>query len=171
MKYFGIALPLFFLLQLGRDVDSSPVKFSDKKLLVHTEQDSISMSHVRPIFESICKTDATSKVNTTKKCSFDYKQGDEPDVDVFDESFDMAWAKFSDSKFATEIINNYYQNFSTNCVYDSSSFLKFQKDSSFQMSGPFAMQLDYRTGIKGTTALVCLMYGENWYVLLTMSKD
>jgi hypothetical protein len=107
------------------------------------------------------------KKSTNEKliCSFDYKKGAEPDVDVFDSRFQLIFS-VSKNKFIEQIIKQ-FQSICEHCDESKSSLTAFQKEIFF-VKGTYLVNVNHQTINNETTQIICLIYGNGRYAFFTL---
>lgn len=118
--------------------------------------------------EKIFKQFRNHKKNAIENlyCSFAYKKGAEPDVDVFDSRFESILLTVK-NKFITQLINQ-YQSICKEGISNSNAISLYEKEKAFFVEGTYLVQFNHYSINNETTRIICLIYGNDRYAFFTL---
>lgn len=101
-----------------------------------------------------------------RKCSFEYKEGMEPDVDVFDPEFKMILSELS-KKQVVKLIDYYCVSCMDSLIGDDGTDFK-SRVNFFLDESSYSIQLDYKQMNGVTSDVICLIYNSKRYLFFSI---
>lgn len=132
-----------------------------------TETGDTTFNQVEQVFKNLSNN---KNISSEKKvASFEFKEGDEPDVDVFGPNTELILASATNQQIS-ELLELFKQ-FTVGTPSDMNQYNKFKEMQTFLTAGTYSLECNYTMEKKDVTDIICLIYGNNRYILLSFGFD
>lgn len=162
---------LFIFLNCKNPVKNSPpneIQPKDTLISISPDrgniiEDTITIK-IESIFNDLCSNEKIS--SSQKYCTFEFKTGDEPHVDVFDSKFELILASIDQSHIKKLMM--FFETFCKNCSSNLHEFIIFRNDNKFLVEGEYSIELNYSRVNGEINDIICLIYGNGRYIFFTL---